>query len=260
MKALARQFLSVIAFVTGMSLAGMSHAATITIAPGSSPGGGYLPLSAFGISALTFGSSDGFVSFDAAGYDFEFGGQSWSKLQIGADGLIVLGDTAPSAPSWSATNLSLPSGLGMPILAPYWTDLDPTAGGGIRAGFLTDGVNKWVVVDWQDVPLQNGGGFSSFQIWMGAGRDDVTFAYGGLANPALLTIGAQDATGTVGTNYVFNGAGVRPTRETQLRITSTGLPIAAPVPEPATWAMMIIGFGVVGSVVRSTRRRSLACS
>ena len=95
---------------------------------------------------------------------------------------------------------------------------------------------------------------------MGAGRDDVTFAYGGLANPALLTIGAQDATGTVGTNYVFNGAGVRPTRETQLRITSTGLPIAAPVPEPATWAMMIIGFGVVGSVVRSTRRRSLACS
>jgi choice-of-anchor A domain-containing protein len=30
------------------------------------------------------------------------------------------------------------------------------------------------------------------------------------------------------------------------------------VPEPATWAMMIVGFGLVGSAVRATRRRSLA--
>jgi hypothetical protein len=32
-------------------------------------------------------------------------------------------------------------------------------------------------------------------------------------------------------------------------------PISA-VPEPATWAMMIIGFGAVGSMVRTTRRRN----
>lgn len=30
----------------------------------------------------------------------------------------------------------------------------------------------------------------------------------------------------------------------------------AAVPEPATWAMMIIGFGAVGTMARSTRRRS----
>jgi hypothetical protein len=29
------------------------------------------------------------------------------------------------------------------------------------------------------------------------------------------------------------------------------------VPEPATWAMMIFGFGAVGAMVRTTRRRSL---
>ena len=29
------------------------------------------------------------------------------------------------------------------------------------------------------------------------------------------------------------------------------------VPEPATWAMMIMGFGVVGSTLRSTRRRGV---
>lgn len=30
------------------------------------------------------------------------------------------------------------------------------------------------------------------------------------------------------------------------------------VPEPATWAMMIIGFGAVGSMVRTSRRRNAA--
>jgi len=32
-------------------------------------------------------------------------------------------------------------------------------------------------------------------------------------------------------------------------------PLSSPVPEPATWAMMIIGFGAVGAVVRGSRRR-----
>ena len=32
--------------------------------------------------------------------------------------------------------------------------------------------------------------------------------------------------------------------------------LAAAVPEPATWAMMIIGFGAVGSMVRTSRRRN----
>lgn len=30
----------------------------------------------------------------------------------------------------------------------------------------------------------------------------------------------------------------------------------APVPEPGTWAMMILGFGMVGGALRSTKRRS----
>ena len=32
--------------------------------------------------------------------------------------------------------------------------------------------------------------------------------------------------------------------------------ISSAVPEPATWAMMIIGFGAIGSMVRTSRRRN----
>jgi hypothetical protein len=39
-------------------------------------------------------------------------------------------------------------------------------------------------------------------------------------------------------------------------ITLTYQPVAAAVPEPATWAMMIVGFGAVGSMVRTSRRRN----
>lgn len=50
-----------------------------------------------------------------------------------------------------------------------------------------------------------------------------------------------------GTFQLFNVAGGR----AELRVTS----IRAAVPEPATWAMMIGGFGMVGGAMRSARRK-----
>lgn len=37
-------------------------------------------------------------------------------------------------------------------------------------------------------------------------------------------------------------------------VAATSAPVAAPVPEPATWAMLIVGFGMLGMGLRSTRR------
>jgi hypothetical protein len=34
--------------------------------------------------------------------------------------------------------------------------------------------------------------------------------------------------------------------------------VAAPVPEPATWAMMLLGFGAMGMVIRRRRKPVLA--
>jgi hypothetical protein len=46
----------------------------------------------------------------------------------------------------------------------------------------------------------------------------------------------------------------------QILVYSLGNPVTVTVsvvPEPATWAMMIIGFGAVGSMVRTSRRRNV---
>ncbi len=40
--------------------------------------------------------------------------------------------------------------------------------------------------------------------------------------------------------------------------SGTGVPPGTPIPEPATWAMMIIGFGAIGTMLRSQRRRFVA--
>lgn len=48
----------------------------------------------------------------------------------------------------------------------------------------------------------------------------------------------------------FNGA--------NLQLAVTDVTVATAVPEPSTWAMMIVGFGMAGSMVRSRRRIALA--
>ncbi len=51
-----------------------------------------------------------------------------------------------------------------------------------------------------------------------------------------------------------NGATVEDVR--QWRLTAPG--ITTPVPEPATWGMMILGVGMIGSVLRRRQRQRLA--
>jgi len=39
--------------------------------------------------------------------------------------------------------------------------------------------------------------------------------------------------------------------------TAEFTPVAGPVPEPATWAMMLLGFGAVGFSIRRKRKTAL---
>jgi hypothetical protein len=85
-------------------------------------------------------------------------------------------------------------------------------------------------------------------------------AIGGHAVISSLTVGAptdfafnRNLFGGQTVDFVVNRAG-------NYYNDSTGLALTVSVPEPATWGLMIIGFGGMGAVLRANRRRAVAAT
>ena len=211
---------------SGLSFEGPLAAAVppgVTIAPGTSPGGGYLPLSLFGIAPVSGVGDETITNFNVPA--FSVAGQTYTRIGIVSNGYLVLG--GGTAADVSFLNQSLPNAARPNnVLAPFWTDLDLTAarGGALRVGILTDGVDSWLVVDWDKAPNYSAAVPNSFQIWLQVGAtEDVTFAYGpvGSGDGGLLTVGAENVFGNRGQNYYYNGAGTAPGDGTQLAVAGT---------------------------------------
>ncbi len=117
----------------------------VTIAPGPSPAGGYLPLSAFGITPIAGVGDDTITNFAVPA--FTFGGVTYNQIGISSNGYVVVG--GGTGEDNSITNQSFPNAARPNnVLAPFWTDLNPGAAGAVRITTLTDGSDTWIVVDW----------------------------------------------------------------------------------------------------------------
>jgi hypothetical protein len=166
----------------GASLVGGKAKVTVSLAgaalgvPSVDPGAlfGYIPLSALGVAPIGIGDED-MINFNVP--SFVFNGQSYSAIGVDSNGYLVVGGgtsldneccNLPTGPSSAPPNN---------ILAPFWTDLDGSDAEGIRADVLTDGVNNWLVVEWQ-VNVWGTSDLRTFQTWIGVdGTQDITFAY-----------------------------------------------------------------------------------
>jgi hypothetical protein len=199
----------------------------VAIAPGSSPAGGYLPLSLFGVPPVAGVTDDSITNFNVP--TFVFAGDAYSRVGFSSNGYVVIG--GGSGPDNSINNQNFPDpNRPNNTLALFWTDLNPAAAGAMRIGTLTDGSDTWIVMDWQGVrEFSTAGNLHSFQVWIGIDSDanpaeDISYAYGpntGNGDGGFTSVGAENLFGNRGQNTYFNGTGALPSNGTQLRVTGT---------------------------------------
>ncbi len=205
-----------------LTATGVLDATGLDVAPGASPAG-YLSLTNFSISPLACPGDcdDGGWAF--SGLDIYYNGQHYDSLIMSINGTVELGTASGSTAG--PTNTALPEpATPNNLLAPFWTDLNLGAGGNCYIGILTDGVDSWCVIEWKEIPQYNVAGTShTFQVWLGQGATrDIHFVYGGISPsvPSSLTVGAENADGTVGDSYYYNGVGTPPAVGTDLVVDS----------------------------------------
>ena len=186
---------------------------------GTTPAG-YLPLSLFGVAPIGGIGDETIANFNTP--PFVYAGETFTSIGIVSNGYGVVGGGTGADVDFINQDLPDPA-LPNNVLAPFWTDLNPAAGGALRAASLTDGVNSWIVLDWEGVPEFSNGTPANFQIWIGVnGTEDISYTYGdvGDGDGGFLTVGAENAFGNRGNNWFLDGepAGNLPVAGTELRV------------------------------------------
>ena len=182
------------------------------IAPGVTPGGGYLDLGLFGITPVARGD-ESITNFNVP--PFVFGGKTYTAIGVDSNGYIVVGGGDASDNNYlpqTFPNPARPNG----VLSPYWTDLDDSGAPGISVATLSDGVNTWIVAQWNTHVYGDttAAGSRRMQVWIGInGVEDISYGYDtntvGVDAPAGngLTVGAESINGTQGAQITGPPAG-----------------------------------------------------
>jgi hypothetical protein len=135
-------------------------------------------------------------------WSFPFYGSSFDTVRISSNGNLHFG-----APSTAYSNTALP-GTSAPfyMIAPFWDDLDISAGGHIY--YYNDAVNHRYIVQFDSVPHWSYGGTGMYTF------EAILSQTGGIllqyrSMSGLLTsatVGIQNGSGTVGLQVVYNAA------------------------------------------------------
>ncbi|HEU4650591.1 MAG TPA: PEPxxWA-CTERM sorting domain-containing protein [Croceibacterium sp.] len=204
-----------------------------------------------------------------------------SKLKLAAVALVALAISAPASATdffddWEDTDFG--SGPGFTILQTYsgWNNTTGAPGSGIEiqynnvAGLAHSGENL-VELDSNlnstmtfGTPLD--AGVYTLSFWY-SDRPGVGAASNGIgvllnASSILSVLGGN---GGNGTNWILQTVNFTANAGDTLSFTALGtsdsyggyiddVRLSGAVPEPATWAMLIFGFGAIGSVLRRSRR------
>jgi subtilisin family serine protease len=203
------------------------------------PAGGYFPLSAFGIAPIAGVGDDTITNFNVP--TFFYGGEPYTRIGVVSNGYVVIaggnsGDIVYIPQQFP--NANRPNN----VIAPFWSDLNPPAGGAIRIATLTDGSTTWLVVDYDHVKNYGNATTHTGEVWFrlatgaagtGPSSEQVTISYDA-ANAGAgdadsgINSGAENRDGTSGKNLT-------PADNTEYAVNTTG---------PATGGSVTITYDV----------------
>jgi hypothetical protein len=188
--------------------------ASFSVTPGG-VGYGYLPLSGFGIAPIVGMGDETIVNYNVPA--FRYGGETYTRIGVVSNGYVVVGGGTGADVDYINQFLPNPTRPNN-VIAPFWTDLNPAAGGAVRIGLLGAGGNNWIIISWEGVREWSTPKAYNFQIWLRRSDsansfEETTLAYGpmgGNGDAGYATVGAENAFGTGGASYYFDGVGTLP--------------------------------------------------
>ncbi len=101
---------------------------------------------------------------------FRWGGEVYDRIGVDSNGYLVIGGGTAEDNQCCGDAVGWGTSRTDNVIAPYWTDLNPGAGGAVRIGVLTDGTTDWIVADYAQVPAFGTGDPNSFQVWIQVGN------------------------------------------------------------------------------------------
>jgi len=195
----------------------------LSITPGGQPYG-YIPLSSFGITPIAGTGDETISNFGVP--TFYYGGEPYTSVGMVSDGYVVVGGGNSNDVNFIPQTFPDPARPNN-VVAPFWTDLNPSFGGNMYIGLLGDGTDNWIVCDWEAVRNYDTSDTHTFEVWIrlpggtggsGAGSEQTTIAYGpnGAGDPdnppGSKYWGAENRDGSSGISldsYPGNGTSVQ---------------------------------------------------
>jgi hypothetical protein len=134
-------------------------------------------------------------------FSFSLYEQSFTSVKVSSNGYLVFGASAATRPfNVSIPDSTAPNGF----VAPYWDDLDPSAGGAVWHSTEGAAPNRKFVVSWIDVPQFRGNNGVTFQVILEEATGDAVFQYADSSfGDASLDHGASATVGVEGVDGVL---------------------------------------------------------